>query len=128
MKDNDKNKELSYLEYWDINNLHGWAMSRKLPGDGFKWVEETSQFNENFIKTYNEDTDEGHFFEVDVQYPEKIHELHNDLPFLTKRMKIEKVKKLVAEWHDKKCVIHIRNLKQVPNHGLESLSSIKKLG
>ena len=61
MKDNDKNKESSYLEYWDINNLHGWAMSRKLPGDGFKWVEETSQFNENFIKTYNEDTDRTFF-------------------------------------------------------------------
>ena len=59
------------------------------------------------------------FFEVDVQYLEKLHELHNDLPFLPERMKIEKVEKLVANLHDKtEYVIHIRNLKQALNHGL----------
>ena len=64
-------------------------------------------------------SDEGYFPEVNVQYLEKLHELHNDLPFLPERMKIEKVEKLVANLHDKtEYVIHIRNLKQALNHGL----------
>ena len=56
-------------------------------------------------------------FEVNVQYLEKLHELHNDLPFLPERMKIEKVEKLVASLHDKtEYVIHIRHLKQALSH------------
>ena len=66
-----------------------------------KWVEETSQFNEDFIKIYNEDSDVRYFIEADVQYPEKLHELHNDLSFLPKRTKIEKIEKLVSNLHDK---------------------------
>ena len=71
MKDYDKNKESSCLKYWDGNDLYGWAMSQKLPVNNFKWIEETSQFNEDFIKNYNEENDEGYFLEVDVQYPPK---------------------------------------------------------
>ena len=52
-------------------------------------IKDTSEFNKNFIKNYSEERDEGYFFEVDVQYLEKLRELHNDLPFLPKRMKIE---------------------------------------
>ena len=82
-------------------------------------LKDTSQFNEGFIKNYNEESDEGYFLEVDVQCPEKLHDLHNDLPFLNKRMKIEKVEKLVTNLQDKtEYVIHIRNLKQALNHGL----------
>ena len=87
--------------------------------NGFKWVEEKFKFNEDFIKNYNEDSDEGYFFEVDIQYLENIHDLHNDLPFLPERMKIKKVQKLVADLYDKnEYVIHIRNLKHVLNHRL----------
>ena len=50
MKDYDKNKESSYLNYWDVNNWFGWAMSQKLPVNNFEWIEETSQFYEDFIK------------------------------------------------------------------------------
>ena len=100
MKDYDKNKEWSYLQYWDINDLHVWAMSQKLPVNNFEWIEVTYQFNEDFVKNYNEESDEGYFFEVDVQYPKKIHELHNDLPFLSKRMELGKVEKLVTNVHD----------------------------
>ena len=63
MKHYDK-KEPSYLKYWDVNNLYGSAMSQNLPVPGFKWVEETSHFNEDFIKSYNEDDDEGYFLGV----------------------------------------------------------------
>ena len=77
------------------------------------------RFNEDFIKNYNEESDEGYFLEDDIQYLEKLHELHNDLPFSPGRMKIEKVEKLVANLHDKtEYVIRIRNLKQALNHGL----------
>ena len=60
-------------------------MSQRLPVDGFKWVENTSQFSKNFIENYNEDKDEGYFLEVDVQYPRKLHELHNNLPFFLEK-------------------------------------------
>ena len=69
----------------DANNFYGWAMSQKLPVDGFKWVEELSNFNERFIKSYNENRDKGYFLEVDVEYPKKLFNLHKDLPFLTKK-------------------------------------------
>ena len=70
-------------------------MSQKLPENNFEWIEDTSQFNEDFIKSYNAESNERYFLEVDVQYPEKLHELHNDLPFLPERMKIEKSKSLL---------------------------------
>ena len=57
MKDCDKNKEFSYLKYWDVNNLYGWAMSKKLAVNYFKWVKDISEFNEDFIKSYNGDSD-----------------------------------------------------------------------
>ena len=67
----------------------------------------------------NEESDKGYFLEVDVQYAEKLHDLHNDLPFLPARLRIEKVEKLVANLHNRtEYVIHIRNLKQSLNHGL----------
>ena len=67
----------------------------------FQWIEDISSFNEGFIKNYDEGSDEGYFLEVDVQYPEILLELHNDLPFLPERMKLEKIEKFVANLHDK---------------------------
>ena len=63
-------------------------MSRRSPLSDSKWAEETSQINENFIKSYNDDSDEGCFLEVDVQYHENFYKLHNNLPFLPETMKI----------------------------------------
>ena len=54
MKNYDKNKESSYLNHWDLYNLNGWVMSQKLPTFNFKWVKDISQFNEDFIKNYDE--------------------------------------------------------------------------
>ena len=91
------------------------------------WIEYTSQFNVDFITNYDAENDEGYFLEVDIQYPEKLHELDNDLLFLPERMKIEKVEKLVSNLHDKtEHFIRIRNLKQVLNHGL-ILKSIQRV-
>ena len=88
-------------------------MLQKLSVNNFDWIKDTSRFNEDFIKNYNEESDEEYFLEVNVQYTEKLLELHNDLPFLKEKMKIEKFKKLVANFHDKsEYVIYIKNLKQ----------------
>ena len=113
MKYYDKNKESSYVQYWDVNNLYGWTMTQKLPVNNLEWIKDTSQFNEDFTKNYNEESDEWYFLEVDVQYLEKLHELYNNLLFFCERMKIEKFEKLVAKLHDKtEYVIHIRKFKQ----------------
>ena len=78
IKDYDKNKELFYLKYCDVNNLYGWAISQKLPVSSFEWIEQTSQFNEDFITNFNEESDQVNFLEVNVQYPKNSHEPHMD--------------------------------------------------
>ena len=94
-------------------------MSQKLPVDGFKWIKKLFEFNEDFIKNYDENNDKGYILEVDVEYPKNLFNLHSDLPFLPERKKIEKCKKLVCNIHNKEnYVIHIRALKQALNHGL----------
>ena len=55
MKDYDKNKEFSFLQYWDLITLYGWAMSQKLPVNNFEGIKDTSQFNKDFIKGYLKD-------------------------------------------------------------------------
>ena len=59
MKDYDKNKELLYLRYRDVNNLYGWVVSQKLPVNDFKWVENNYKFDEIFMKSYNEESGKG---------------------------------------------------------------------
>ena len=120
MKNFDKNEESSYIQHLDANNLYGWEMSQKLPVNNFKWVKETSRINEEFIKNYNENSKTGYILEVDVKYPKKLHDSHSDLPFLLRRMNIDKCKKLVCNLHNKKkYVVHIKSLKQALNHGLK---------
>ena len=55
-------------------------MSQKLPLNNSEWTKETSRFDEDFIKKYNEESDKGYFLVINVQYIEKLHEIHNDLP------------------------------------------------
>ena len=130
MEDYNKSKESSYLQYWDVNNLYGWTMLQKLPVNNFQLIEDTFQLNEDFIKDYNGESNERYLLEFDVQYLEKLNKLHNDLPFLPQRTKIEKLEKLVGNLHDKnEYVIYIRNLKQALNHGLvlENVHRVIKL-
>ena len=120
MNNYDENEESSYIQYLDANNSYSWAMSQKLPVNNFKWVKDASKINEEFIKNYNENSKKGYILEVDVKYPKKLHNLHCDLPFLPKRMKIDKCKKLVCNLHNKKkYVVHIKSLKQALKHGLK---------
>ena len=71
---------------------------------------------EDFIKNCNEECDEEYFLEVDVQYLEKLHELHHDLSFPSERIKNEKVKKLVANLRDKtEYITYMKNLKNTLN-------------
>ena len=67
------------------------AMSQKLPVNNVEWIKDTSHVSEDFIKNYKEERDEGYFLKVDIQYLEKLHEVHNDLLFLPERMKTKKV-------------------------------------
>ena len=90
MKNYSKDEESSYSQYLDANNLYGCAMSKKLPVNGFRWLDsdKLNEINEELIKNYNENDNEGYTFEVDVGYPKRLHDLHSDLPFLPKRMEI----------------------------------------
>ena len=116
----DENKEISYILYLDANNLHGLAMSQKLPLSGFKWVKQVSKIDEDFMKNCDEDGDIAYFLEVDIENPRELHDLHSDLPFLPERMKINICNKLVCILYDKtKYVVHIRALKQALKHGLK---------
>ena len=81
VKNYDEN--ISYLIYLDANNLYGWAMSQKLPVNGFKWVKKLSRFNEIFIRNYDENSDKGYFLEVDVDYLKKLFDLHKDFTIFT---------------------------------------------
>ena len=91
MKNYDKDITSSYLMYLDANNLHGWAMSQKLLVNGFKWVKKLSKFKEILIRNYDENSDKGYFFEVDVNYPKKLFDRHKDLPFSPEKKKVNKV-------------------------------------
>ena len=94
-------------------------MSKKLPVNGFKWLD-NDVINEEFIKNYDENDSKGYILEVDVKYSKRLHELHSDLPFLSERMEVNKCKKLVCNlFNKKKYVVHINALKQALNHGLK---------
>ena len=122
MKTYNNNEESSYIQYLDANNLYGWAMSKKLPVNVFRWLDsdKINEINEEFIKNYNENDNKGYIFEVDVRYPKRLHDLHSDLPFLPERIEINKYKKLICNLSNKKkYVIHVNSLKQALNHGLK---------
>ena len=124
-KNYNNNEESSYIQYLDANNLYGGVMSQKLPVNGFKWLDSDNinEINEEFIKNYNENDNKGYILEVVVKYLKRLHKLQSDLPFLPKRIKINKCKKLVCNLSNKKkYVTHINSLKQ----GVKSWIKVKK--
>ena len=120
MKDYDKKKKSSYIQYLDANNLYGKAMTEKLPVRGFRWMDDISKIDEDFVKVYNKNNNKGYILDVDVDYPSKLQHLHSDLPFLLERMVINNTKKLVCNLNDKKnYIVHINVLKPALDHGLK---------
>ena len=99
---------------------YGWKMSQKPPVNGFEWINDLSQFQEKFIKNYDEDSNkeyflENNFFQI-LKYLKSLHNLHSDLPFLREERKCNK---LVCDFYDKKnYVVYIKASKQALNHGL----------
>lgn len=115
--DFNENKPNTWLVYQDCNNLYGWAMSQYMPFGEFKWVEPS-------LDGLNELTDtspKGRVYEVDISYPQHLHDDHNDLPFLPQNSipPGSKVQKLMATLNPKKnYIIHYRNLQQAISNGL----------
>ena len=133
-------KKSRYIMYLDANNLYGWAMSQKLPTGGFKWL--TKEQIKKLDST--KDSKKGWFYEVDLEYPKELHDLHNDYPLAPEKMEITEdmlspyckaiqkkfnistggVKKLVTTLRDKKnYVVHYKNLQLYVSLGMK----IKKI-
>ncbi|KAK0056091.1 hypothetical protein Bpfe_014492 [Biomphalaria pfeifferi] len=126
----DKTKR-KWIIYLDANNLYGWAMSQPLPLKDFKWLTE-EDISSLDIKNISDDAETGYILEVDLEYPEELHDQHNDFPLapekinLTKEMLSPYCKTLLDKFHIKepggdklipnlmnkeKYVVHYRTLK-----------------
>ena len=113
MEDYDSSSPSVYLQYLDANNLYGWAMSQNLPVGGFKSIDCKNIDIFELVKVKGK----GYLLEVDVSYPEELHDYHNDLPFMCEKIKLGGVKKLIPNLYYKmKYVIHIRCLVQAVQH------------
>ncbi|CAH1107328.1 unnamed protein product [Psylliodes chrysocephalus] len=126
-------KPSKYLMYFDLNNQYGWAMSQYLPYGGFEWIHTNID-----VTSIPDEGPEGYILEVDLKYPQHLHDLHKDLPFCPEKMApqdaarthvndmiqgmkshLSKEEKLLATLGDKKnYVIHYRYLKQALSRGL----------
>ena len=117
----NKNKPSKYLMYMDANNLYGCAMSMKLPTHGFKWLtggEMEKLFNTQVIQVWEKTPC---ILEVDLEYPENLHDLHNDYPFCPEKVECKnKVEKLIPNLRSKtKYIIHYKNLIQCLKAGMK---------
>ncbi|XP_043263922.1 uncharacterized protein LOC122404280 [Colletes gigas] len=118
MSSYDASEESSYLMYFDVNNLYGWAMCQPLPYAKFQWVEDVVNFD---VSSIGVDSPTGYILEVDLEYPQRLHDAHADLPFCPTRAKPpgSRQDKLLATVYDKqRYIIHYRNLQQCTRHGL----------
>ena len=88
----DPNSPTKYIPYLDANHLYGWAMSKPLPTHGFEWMNEEDLNNWRNIPC---------ILEVDLEYPQELHDLHNDYPLAPERKPIGKVEKLIPNLNDK---------------------------
>ena len=139
MKTYDEKAPSKYIMYLDANNLYGWAMSQYLPTGGFKWMTE-KQIDNIDLGKYKEDSKKGLILEVDLAYPEELHNLHNDYPLAPEKVKVGEnmlseyckniakkykistglVHKLIPTLSNKeKYVLHYRNLQLYTDLGLK---------
>ena len=109
--DYDPSKPSKYIQYLDANNLYGWAMSQKLPIGNFRWMTR-KQLDKWFEYPC--------ILEVDLEYPQELHDLHDDYPLAPERLIVDKVEKLIPNLNSKeKYVIHHEALKQYLELGLK---------
>ena len=115
----NKNKPSKYLMYLDENNLYGCRMSMKLPTHGFKWL--TGGEIEKIYENRHNLNKMPCILEVDIEYPENLHNRHNDYPFCPEKVKCKNgVEKLIPNLRDKtKYVLHYKNLIQCLDMGLK---------
>ena len=121
MKDFNKSELSKYLMYVDANNLYGWAMSQKLPVHSFKWMsnkEIENIFNNQIVQVWEKTPC---ILEVDLIYPEELHDLHNDYPLCPERVECDKgVKKLIPNLRNKNnYVVHYKTLMQYLSLGMK---------
>ncbi|XP_051155221.1 uncharacterized protein LOC127277868 [Leptopilina boulardi] len=118
MEEYNENEETSYIVYFDANNLYGWAMIQSLPYGGFEWEE---NIDNSFDFNVPDDGPIGYILEVDLDYPEELHEKHSDFPFCPERSKppgSKEPKLLTTLLPKRKHVLHYRALKQAVANGL----------
>lgn len=122
----DRTKPTNYLLYLDVNNLYGVPMTQNLPISNYSWYNDLD-FNDveqikQMILNTSDDSEIGYMLEVDLDYPQHLHDLHNDYPFCSEHICMSdksKIKKLVLTLYGKlNYVIHYRMLKLALKHGL----------
>ena len=124
MKDYDPEKESTYIQYLDANNLYGWAMTQNLPTHGFKWmknitVEKVDEILEKANHSMSNLGRKGYIFEVDLVYPEHLWDKHNDYPLAPEKIKVNGVEKLICHFKPRThYVVHYRNLRQYLELGM----------
>lgn len=119
----DIDQESVFLTYLDLNNLYGYSQIQYLPLSNFCWLT-SDEILELDILSIASDSNIGYILEVDLHYPQSLHDEHSDLPFLPDHTIPPggKIKKLLATLYDKeKYVIHYRMLQACINHGIKLL-------
>ena len=110
-----KNNQHLY-HYLDMNNLYSWAMSKYLPYERFKWLKNVDKFD---VMSINEKSLTGYFLEVDLQYPDKLHESHNDYPLAPEKLVVSS--DMLSKYYEKiadKYEIKVDDVKKlIPNLG-----------
>ena len=125
MKDYNPDEESSYIQYLDANNLYGWAMSQQLPTHGFSWMkniteEKVMEILEKANHSMSNLGRKGYIFEVDLEYPSKLWESHNDYPLAPEKMIVNGVEKLICHFKPRQnYVVHYRNLRQYLEMGMK---------
>ena len=87
--DCDKTTPEKYIIYLDMNNLYVHAMSQYLPYSNFKWVKNIDKTKQKLINI-NSNSSTGYVLEVDLEYPQELHDIHNDYPLAPEKINIPK--------------------------------------